>query len=79
MLRVFRGFLAIKHASAALSQVNESVGKTEGGGSIILTASGTCLLAAPQFNHNHSVQWRGSVLVPDHWIVSRLLGVFSDD
>jgi len=32
-------FLAIKHASAAMEKVNDSKGKTESGGSIILTAS----------------------------------------
>ena len=33
-------FLAIKYASAEMKKANVSVGKPEGGGSIILTASG---------------------------------------
>lgn len=35
-------FLAIKHASAAMEKACSLKGKIEGGGSIILTASGDC-------------------------------------
>ena len=37
-------FLAIKYASSAMSKPNPSRGKLEGGGSIILTASGESLI-----------------------------------
>ncbi|TDL21309.1 NAD(P)-binding protein [Rickenella mellea] len=38
-INVLSVFLAVKHASAAMAVTNESRGKTESGGSIILTAS----------------------------------------
>ena len=38
----FSVFLAIKYAAAAMAKPNPSVGKSESGGSIILTASGEC-------------------------------------
>lgn len=37
-------FLAIKHASAAMEKTCEPKGKTEGGGSVLVTASGDYLL-----------------------------------
>jgi hypothetical protein len=45
---VFRAFLAVKHASLAMMKANPERGKPYGGGSIVLVASGECLLCPPR-------------------------------